>query len=99
VFQSSHERPTKPRRFVALPADAVKAVYFGWQMSQEIRTIMVSDIASLNIQKFIMEPHRSKFALIETAYDKWKPHTAAFEDLIRDRLRIGKETGQKNQGL
>jgi hypothetical protein len=89
LAESVREPGTKPRRFLAFPSEAVKAVFFGWQMRPETRALMVRDIGSLNIQKFIMEPHRSKFALIETPIDKWKPHPPAIEARIREALRIG----------
>jgi hypothetical protein len=84
----SDDKPLKPLRFVPLPAEAVKAVFFGWQMKPEIRKQMVTDLGRQNVQKFIMEPDISKYALREIPLDEWKPRPAYIERLIQEALRI-----------
>jgi hypothetical protein len=63
----------KRLRFIPLPSEAVKAVYFGWQMPQETMDQMTSDLGVRPIQKFVMLPHTSEYALDAIPIDKVMP--------------------------
>jgi hypothetical protein len=75
-------------RFVPLPSEAVKAVFFGCQMLPEVREQMIRDLGTRKIQKFLMQPHTSKYALLEVPIDEWKPPAADFDSGIRQSLRM-----------
>jgi hypothetical protein len=83
------ERSDRERlRFLPLPSEAVKAVFFGCQMPPEVRTQMVRDLGARKIQKFIMQPHTSKYTVLEVPFDEWKPPAPDFDALIRQALTM-----------
>jgi hypothetical protein len=78
----------KRLRFVPLPHEAVKTVFFGWQMPPATREQMVKDLGTISVQSFVMEPHLTNYALIETPIEKYKPPAAEVEAMFRDAFRI-----------
>jgi hypothetical protein len=75
-------------RFVPLHTEAVKAVFLGCQMSVQVREQMLSDLGTTKIQKFLMQPHTSKYDLLEVPIDEWKPPAADCNAVIRQGLRM-----------
>ena len=63
-------------RFIPLPPDAVKAVYFGWQMPPETRGQMVFDLGARPISKLVMLPHTSEYGLEAFPIEKVTPLAA-----------------------
>lgn len=74
----------KRLRFIPLPSEAVKAVYFGWRMSPETMDQMVSDLGARPIQKLVMLPHTSEYALSAFPIDK----VSLLADDIRQALKL-----------
>jgi hypothetical protein len=73
----------KSLRFIPLPPDAVKAVYFGWQMPPETRVQMVSDLGARPISKLVMLPHTSEYGLEAFPIEKVTPLAADIRQALR----------------
>ena len=74
----------KRLRFIPLPPEAVKAVYFGWQMPPETMDQMISELGARPIAKLVMLPHTSEYALEAFPIEKVTP----LADDIRQALRL-----------
>lgn len=70
--------------YVPLSPEAVKAVYLGWQMSSEARNQIITDLGSRPIQKYVMVPHLSEYALEAWPIDEVEP----LADDIRQALKL-----------
>jgi len=85
-LDESERSDGKRVRFVHVPSEAVKAVFFGCEMPSKVRAQMVRDLGTRKIQKFLMQPDTSKYALLEVPIDEWKPPAADFGAGIRQSL-------------
>jgi hypothetical protein len=77
------ERDNKRLCFIPLPPEAVKAVYFGWQMPTETMDQMISDVGVRPIQKHVMLPHISQYALEAFPFDKVTPLAGDIRQALR----------------
>ncbi|HTD65485.1 MAG TPA: DUF2971 domain-containing protein [Candidatus Limnocylindria bacterium] len=79
-------RDGKKLRYLELPTDAVRALYFGWQIPTENRDELLHSLKTdewqrQRVEVFIMRPHKIKYAVVPILWEQWrdKPNTFGAE--------------------
>jgi hypothetical protein len=85
------KRHCKFKYFLALPADSICAIYFGWQLSLENRVKLIESLKSpewKDVKKFVMRPDAAKYSVQPILFDEWLSQSQKYAEY---KLQLEKE--------